>query len=175
MKIGLDIDGVLANFPQAFIERAAEFDLADKFPKDWTAVDSWQIASCPDAFTTVWESIGRDSAFWLSIDPMPYSNPLHFKPDCYITSRRIDGWVSQQWIAYNRFPTAEVITVSQPLDKLQHCLDRGLDLFVDDHIETVKHLRDNGVNAVLYEAPYQRGHDCLGLPTIKHLSEICPN
>jgi hypothetical protein len=172
MNIGLDIDGVLANFPQAVIETAVEMGMADKFPARWQDVDCWYIANgnCAETFNQVWKHIKNDVQFWLKLKPFPYGVPLDFIPTRYVTSRPIDSWVTQQWLDVNRFPKAELITVSQPLDKLEH-MD-GLDMFIDDHWETVRHLRENGVNAVLYKAPYQRGHDCSGLPIVSHLSEV---
>lgn len=173
-RVGLDCDGVLANFPQALIEKAAELGYADRFPAHWKDIDCWYIANgnCPDTFGLVWPHIKSDIDFWLKIKPLPFSGPLDFIPDCYITSRPVPSWVTEQWLALFHFPKAPVITVTDPKDKLVHALERKLDLFVDDHYETIEYMREHGVEAVLYSAPYQRGHAVDHLPTIKHLSEI---
>ena len=169
MKIGLDIDGVLCCFVGGVLTRASELGIRDKFPAKCTDVDHWNIS---EAFPEVWKTLGDDAEFWLKLRPLPYTTPLHFQPDCYITSRRIPSWVTEQWLGVNRFPKADVISVAYPHEKLPHVLERRLDVFIDDHWETVREMRANGVNAILYEAPYQRGHDVSDLPKIKHLSEV---
>lgn len=168
MRIGLDIDGVLCNFVQGILDIAAERQLPD-FPKSWTDVSEWLICK---GFSEIMYEVSYSKEFWLKLKPLPYALPLDFTPDCYITARPIESWVTQQWLDIWRFPKADLITVANPEDKLTHIKERKLDLFIDDHYKTIPHLRENGVNAVLYEAPYQRGHDCSGIPTIKHLSEV---
>lgn len=168
MKIGLDIDGVLCNFVQGVLDVARQRGLPD-FPESWLDVDRWLIC---EGFHAIMVEVGGTAEFWLKLKPLPYALPLDFTPDCYITARPIESWVTQQWLDIWRFPKADLITVANPDDKLIHIKERSLDLFVDDHFKTIPHLRANGVNAVLYEAPYQRGHDITGLPTIKHLREI---
>jgi len=173
-KIGLDVDGVLCNFPEGLIAMAAECGLADRFPASWKDVDHYFIASGGDAaaFNQVFAGIKHSTEFWLKLKPLPYCAPLDFVPDCYITSRPVDTWITEQWLWLWRFPRAPVFTVRDHKDKLIHILDRKLDLFVDDYYPTVEYLLENGANAVLYAAPYQRGHAVDHLPTISHLSQV---
>lgn len=166
MKIGLDIDGVLCNYVQGILDVAKERNL-EGFPSDWTEVDYWFIC---DGFLDVMKTITYDTDFWLKLKPLPYTAPMDFTPACYITQRPIDNWITEQWLSVHRFPTAEVIRVEDAKDKINHV--KGLDLFVDDLYTTVRSMRAEGINAVLYEAPYQRGHDVSDLPKIKHLMEV---
>lgn len=170
MKKGLDIDGVLCNFPQGVIERAKTVNLSEHFPPCCHDVMSWDFGT--DKFSAVMKDAWLSVEFWLKLKPLAYSLPLSFTPDCYITSRPVENWVTEQWLDLWKFPKADVITVKNPLDKLEVIKERKLDLFVDDYIETVRHLRENGVNALLFEAPYQRGHEHADLPKIKCLSEV---
>lgn len=168
MRIGLDIDGVLANFVQGILDIGHERGLSH-FPKSWLDVDTWFIC---DGFVDVMKEHSYSADFWLGLKPLPYSLPLDFTPDCYITARPIQSSVTQEWLDKYGFPKALLITVDNPQDKLAHIKERNLDLFVDDHYETIPQLRAAGVNAVLYHAPYQRGHDVADLPTMKNLSEV---
>jgi hypothetical protein len=169
MKIGLDIDGVLCNFPAGVIDRARMMGLEDHFPKCCHEVQSWHIS---EKFSEVMQDAWTNPAFWLMLPPLAYSLPLDFKPDCYITSRPIANWVSEEWLSAWKFPKADVITVSKPEEKHIHIAERRLDLFVDDYFETVDGLINRGINAILFEAPYQRGHEVAHLRKMKHLSEV---
>jgi len=156
-RIGLDVDGVLANFSAGVIKRANELGLGEHFPKCCHDTDSWDMS---DEFSTVMNEAWRDEKFWL--------------PYCYITSRRVPSEVTKQWLTNNGFPDALVITVSNPTEKIKWIEEHNIDLFVDDLYSTVRELRDAGYNAVLFDAPYQRGHveECKGLPKIKTLDEV---
>jgi uncharacterized HAD superfamily protein len=170
MRIGLDIDGVLADFPAAVIERARVMGLADYFPPSSSDVHYWGIS---EKFSEVMRAAWTSERFWMSLPPIPRSlAPWHFEPDCYITSRPIDSSVTEAWLKEWGFPEADVITVVKPEDKLQHILDRKIDLFVDDYYVTVEQLLESGVNAKLFKAPYQIGHSVHHLPAISNLREI---
>lgn len=169
-SIGLDIDGVLCCFSHGVIERAKTLGLDEGFPKHWKDVDNWGMGT---NFSKIMKDAWLDPQFWLNLPKFP-NVKVDFQPTCYITSRPIAVEVTKQWLDDNGFPEAPVITVANPCDKLQHIQELNVEVFVDDLWETVRMLRDNGINALLYKAPYQRGHadDCEGLPTIESLEEI---
>lgn len=169
-SVGLDIDGVLCNFAQGFIDAAYDLGHGHEVPKHYTHIDHWDI--CPN-FSTIMKKFWKDEDFWSNLKPL--RNPdLPFTPRCYITSRVIPNSVTKNWLAKHGFPTVPVITVSNPEHKLAYIKMLGLDLFVDDLHSTVRQVINAGHNAVLYKAPYQVGHpeECAGLPTISELEEI---
>lgn len=168
-KVALDIDGVIANFCEAVIEKAGKLGMAADFPKSWREIEHWGISPC---FNEVWDLIKEDYRFWMSIDPLPFCQPLDFEVDCYVTARPIDSDVSANWLFLHGFPAATVFTVSDVLDKFIHLQIRGVDLFVDDNYLTVKHLREKGINAVLFDAPYHRFIQTADVPRINNLSEV---
>jgi len=170
-RIALDVDGVVSNFSQAVINKARELGLSHKFPNHWQNVECWNLSKQESDFLEIWQHIKNDINFWMHVPPFKITVP--FTPVKYVTSRPIESWITAQWLAIHKFPKAEVITVAKPFDKLQHLQD--VDIFVDDHWETIRYLRANGVNALLYDAPYQRGHDCDDLPKIHTLEEIWTN
>lgn len=171
LKIGLDVDGVLSCFSSGVLKRAKELGLEASFPTSCEKVDSWDMS---EAFSRVMKDVWTDDQFWLDLPVLKGASPLPFKPYCYITSRQIPSSVTKAWLDKNGFPEALVITVKNPTEKLTYVKEHNLDLFVDDLYSTVRALREAGVNALLMEAPYQRGHqkDCEGLPKITSLKEI---
>lgn len=170
-RIGLDVDGVLANFSAGVIKRANKLGLGEHFPKCCHDTSSWDMS---EMFSKVMKNIWDEPEFWLDLPVLENAKPMPFQPYCYITSRRVPSGVTKQWLDTNDFPEALVITVNNPTEKVKYIREHGIDLFVDDLYSTVRQLIDAGHKALLYEAPYQIGHksECEGLPTIKSLEEI---
>lgn len=174
MKIGLDIDGVLCNFVQGVFDHARLVGAGHLFPESWLDAKHWYLSHevSKDAYMSrIHPTLKDNNLFWWRLKPLPYSTPLDFVPARYVTARmNVTVDITRQWLLSNGFPDAEVISVDSPEDKYEHVKD--LDMFIDDHWETVRDLRSKGVNAVLYAAPWQVGHDVSDLPCIKHLSEV---
>jgi len=170
LNVALDCDGVLANFSAGVIKRAKKMGLSQHFPKTYKEVSRWDVSGM---FSHVMKDAWTDPEFWLDLPVLPGAEKLNFIPACYITSRAVPSEVTAKWLAKNGFPKAEVITVSKPEEKLQHLKDRGIDLLIDDYYVTIIQLLENDVNALLYKAPYQVGHEeCKTLPTINCLTEV---
>jgi hypothetical protein len=169
-RIGLDVDGVLADFDHGVIDLAKRRGMASLFPAKTADVPYWNISEhFDDLMANEWDN----PDFWMGLPAKPYTFPLDFQPAAYITARRIGGWVTHRWLQSKGFPTATVITVDSPEKKLHHARNLELDLFVDDYYPTVEMFRENGIPAVLMDAPYQKGHDIPPeLPKIHSLSEL---
>lgn len=169
LRIGLDIDGVLACFSCGVLKRARQMGLEQDFPESCEEVDPWDMSH---RFSEVMKDAWRDDEFWLGLPALTTYIP--FTPYVYITSRQISSITTMQWLDKYGFPHAPVITVSNPKQKLEHIKNLKLDIFVDDLHDTVRDIRNDGVNALLHFAPYQRGHvvECGGLPVINNLWEI---
>lgn len=176
IRIGLDVDGVLANFSEAFIKKGRQMGIQCCLPKDWKVVDKWMFP-CADHFKEVWDTAVEHSYnFWLGIPPLPkavkyFKQKTAFTPELYITKRPCPSWVTRKWIRANEFPDAEVITVNDPADKLIIVKER-CDAYVDDLPSTVRQMLDAGVNAYLYAAPFHTGENIDGLPLIHNLGEL---
>jgi len=169
VRIAVDVDGCLADFAQAVLNRAKQLGMEKDFPKSCSEIACWDIAP---RFSELMKDVWEDEKFWLNIPPLVKELP--FTPNCYITQRHVPSEVTAKWLAKHKFPKADVITVSCPTEKLQHVKDRNIDLYVDDLYKTVKQMRDAGIQAILMYQPYQRGHaeECKDLPTIKKWDEV---
>lgn len=167
-SLALDIDGVLANFPEAVIDRAHFLGVGDSFPISWRDVKSWELGTprFHDVMRGAWGSVD----FWSAINPMPGVIRC-VKPGIYLTSRPIPSDVTTSWLSKHGFPESPVVTVQRPEEKIKHLQERGLFL-VDDYHETVQKCIDSGIEAYLYKAPYQRSYDVSHLPTVTSLQEV---
>lgn len=157
IRIGLDIDGVLANFAQAFIERAKAMGVGEHFPAHWTLWDRWMYGG--EHFSVVWEAITHDHSFWLD-DIKSFDDAyVHFDVQGYITHRPVPTEVSRAWLNRHGFPDAPVITVTGKGSKVQAARDLGIDVFVDDKYDNFVELNDAGILCLLYDRPHNRRED----------------
>lgn len=157
-KIGLDVDGVLANFWKGVQKRMN----MDKFPE----ATYWNF---PYSYKYVWDEIVKNEDFWLSLEPMADSY-LPFEPDCYITDRQVDSSVTAEWLETNGFPSAPVITVNG--SKVAAVKERKLDLFVDDRwINFVDINKRTNCACYLMSREYNKRYD-VGYRRITDLKQI---
>lgn len=158
IKIALDVDGVLADFSSAIIAEANKMGYGDKFPKTRDDCPYWNMCEDFNDFLHVFEKVSMKPEFWLNVRSL--GNHPNFVPEMYLTSRPIETAVSKRWLKLNLFPDAPVETVSIPSMKLEVLQNHGVHVLIDDYYKTVAQVNESpcGTLAVLFEAPYQRGH-----------------
>ena len=156
-RIALDIDGVLANFSQAFILRGQKLGLAGGWPAHWTRWDSWFPDTAAKTFSEVWATVESDPHFWLYEVKKLDSAFVDFPVAAYVTARPIPDELTASWLGRMGFPEAPVVTVST--SKLAVLQSLGIDLFVDDKVETFEELNAAGLRCLLMTQPHNRSHD----------------
>lgn len=157
LKIGLDIDEVLADFIGAMMER---------FPDDIT--ERSEYWNCPN-LAPKFKEVVDDESFWMGIKPTQISLP--FEPHCYITSRSIDSEITERWLSENGYPKAKVYTVGVNKSKVEVAKESGIDIFVDDRYENFVELNREGICCYLWDAPHNQRYD-VGHKRIKELSDL---
>lgn len=152
LRIGLDIDNVLADFCGAYKQvHGGEIPVYWKYDR----LMKKRLEELPNDF-------------WLNVPPLIDPRSLPFEPVCYITSRPCTNSLSEQWIDKMGFPTAPVFTVDRKLETIKQ---NNLDVFVDDSYDTFEELTKNGIVCYLYDAPHNRRFN-VGYKRIKNLNEI---
>ena len=153
-RIGLDIDGVAANFVQAMIDIGKRSGW--KMPESWEHYLQWDSAE----FRSVWPFVKNDTAFWMNIGPHQDTHEtLVFQPTCYITNRHYPSVEEASddafaWLLLNDFPVAQVYAVEG--SKAQIAKEMKLDLFVDDAPHVLTDMREQGINCWLLDRPWNR-------------------
>lgn len=146
LHIGLDIDGVIANWNQHL------FDYNDYPIKD---VHYW---NCP-VIDYLFDKVRTDEDFWLTIKPLISPQELPFEPACYITARTIPAEITQQWLNENGFPKAPLYCVGEGESKVNVALNANINLFIDDSYNNFVQLNNAGVTTLLYTQPYNKKYN----------------
>ena len=155
-SVGIDIDGVLADFTTRFVEILREhlgIELPENYqPSDW----DWTSANLPPrTMDKAWHIIDNMQDFWLDLKPlMPNVLDLEwfFKEhagkdfDVYFITARKDGaghtvkTQSETWLSYwmNK-PDAPitVLPVNSGMDKVDVLHALSVDYCIDDHTPTI--------------------------------------
>jgi uncharacterized HAD superfamily protein len=154
-RIGLDIDGVLADFDGAFKTR---YNIH-------TGTYHWFFTYDVKKY---WHEIATDSGFWLSLHPLIDGTQLPFEPVLYCTRRDIANDITEQWIENNGFPCVPVFTVNG--NKVEILKDK-VDIFVDDNYDNFVELNNAGICTYLWDKPYNRKYD-VGFKRITNLKQL---
>jgi len=149
-KIGLDIDGVIADFMLAWHE------LYPEVPSDPDRYDFDE--NIMQRFDDM-RKAGTLDDFYLSIKPLLKPEDLPFEPHCYVTARPVDTKITEQWLDAYGFPKKKVITVPTGTSKVDAMKDAGIEIFIDDYHRNFTELNDAGIFTYLYTQPWNIKHD----------------
>ena len=160
VRIGLDIDEVLAAWTEAWCER---WDLPEP--------DCWHFdSSIMSRFDTMKQS-GELESFYMSLRPLVSPSELSFEPHCYVTSRPVSEEVTSMWLEINGFPHRPVYNVGLNNSKAEVVKEAGCDLFVDDRYENFVEINRAGVCCYLMDAPHNQRYE-VGHKRLFKLSEL---
>ena len=161
-KIGLDIDGVIADFMLAWHE------LYPEIPRDPDRYDFDE--NIMQRFDDM-RKAGTLDNFYLGIKPLIKPEDLPFEPLCYVTARPVDTKITKQWLNTHGFPKKKVITVPTGTSKVDAMKKTGIEIFVDDYYRNFNELNNAGIFTYLYSAPWNIKHD-VGHMRINLLNDI---
>ena len=149
-RIGLDIDGVLADFylgwHMLYPEIPSRPDQYNMDKKLWSRVNNMKEAGTLDDF-------------YLNLQPLIKPEELEFDPHCYVTSRPVDSEITEKWLKKRGFPNKPVYTVPMGTSKVNVIKDAKIELFIDDFYKNFVDLTNNGILCYLFSAPWNLMHD----------------
>lgn len=152
MRIGLDIDGVLADFNAGFIQRCKEVTGEDKFPPNYIP-HTWnypQALGYSEAqVSAVWENIKRDPMFWAKLPAYAHTDDfLHAlcdqtwnEHDVYFVTSRLglrSKLQTEDWLDAHFYPFATVLISSK---KGASALALDLEIYIDDKTENCEDVK----------------------------------
>ena len=157
LKIGLDVDDVLADFIGAYSQKYGE-----QTPEFW---------NFDPQIKPRLEELKADKSFWMALRRKIEPSQLQFEPHCYITSRNIPTEWTKEWLYANGFPHREVYTVGLDSSKVEAARESGIDLFVDDRYENYLELNKAGITTFLLDSAHNKRYN-VGARRIK-LESLC--
>ena len=160
-RIGLDIDGVLANFTKGWNKLFPEAKLN---PETY----SYHLNMGDNLDKMVEEKSIND--FYLELEPLISPKEMSFEPVCYITSRPCDTEITEKWLEKHNFPLSPVYTVNGE-SKVDIAKKQNIDVFIDDSFDNFVELNNAGIFTYLYSAPWNMKYD-VGHMRINNLKDI---
>lgn len=155
LVLGIDVDGVLARFNEAFKKVQIETSGRDLFPKDWSdeQITCWnwptdQYGYTKEEYKAAWEKVWASGVFWRQL--RPYDGVTNFLKEIkklsnnvyFITQRR--GWAvksqTENWL--NRYGAWYNPTVLISGDKAGCCQALGVTHYLDDKNENCTSVAD---------------------------------
>lgn len=136
LQIGLDIDEVLADFWNPYLNRFG-------IPK----CDAEITRNCS-------QKLEKDREFWLNLPVI--RRPIGFEPKLYCTKRSCLKTYSKEWIDNNNFPHKPIYQVlCQTSNKASYIKGR-IELFIDDSPRNFIQMNLSGVPCLLMDASYNQ-------------------
>ena len=138
IRVGFDVDGVIANFNKAFRETASQMDGSGVH-----GADSKQLKT--DMMKRVWDQIARTPQWWLQLEPFEreqiermYRTSRTNRWEVYFLTTRPSSagettqFQTQWWLESQGFPMPAVLTVPGSRGDAANALK--LDIVVDDRL-----------------------------------------
>lgn len=156
MKVGLDVDGVLANF---------ELGMAKLFNKPHVTSYSYDTQWISDLL----HKVESDDEFWENLPLISHPEEITFEFDYYITSipPEMKG-ARERWLKKNGFPDKPVIVSHSKLETMK---ELGVSVLIDDKVSTIEEVLADGLCAIHFLPPYMIRKD-YPFESIKHLSQV---
>lgn len=189
MTIGLDIDGVLANFYEAYERAITQATGRDLFPETVCGVDrypnrwNWpqdEHGYTGEEITKTWDSIKASKSFWYFCRDLggarEFLKDLSRDHITYFITDRPGTQVQEQtalWLSSYMSAVPSVI-LTQGRSKGRICEALSVDLFLDDKWENVRSVMEVSpmTTAVLMLRPYNQDGWTRAKHTVSSLEEF---
>lgn len=143
-NIALDVDGVLAGFQPAVIEKADDMGL--DFYDHYSQWNAWEVhPRYKNAFQEIAPEIDQSYEFWFErVKPLPEAH-VPFEVEAYVSARgSVPTGLTKDWLKWHDFPEAPVHIVDDSEEKVSILRDEtDADVFVDDKVSTIEALQDH--------------------------------
>ena len=177
MRIGIDIDGVIANTFPLLVQELNNF-----FDKDLSYDDivSYDLAKLYNVNQEQLKEFAQAKRNLLYDGPLP----VPYAVDC-INNWRDKAYVAlisarfemareptQKWLERYNFYWNELILLGSH-DKADTCVQMKLDIFIEDNLNNALQVSSRGIPVILLDAPYNRAPLSDQVRRVQSWSQIC--
>lgn len=161
MKIGVDIDGVLANSLPLWVAELNRFFNKNKRVEEIHLYDIYNTYGITPGELKLF--LERRGSFLMNA-PAPVAGASYYlgrlkqhHEICIITARdKKYGQETQGWLKKHGLPYDELLLLGSH-DKKESCLERNLKVLVEDTLEIGIEVSAAGIPVLLMDAPYNQG------------------
>lgn len=161
MRVGVDIDGVLADSLPLWVGELNRFFNKNKRVEEIRLFDicaTYEITS-----NELYKFLDLKGKYLMS-EPLPvtgapyYLSRIKQNHDIYIVTAREKRYEheTREWLKRHRLPYNEILLLGSH-DKKEACLQRELNVLVEDTLEIGVEVSSVGVPVLLMDAPYNQG------------------
>lgn len=185
-NFGWDVDGVLANFNERFIEALISQTGRDLFPPRPFDIPTWDYPQhygyTEAEVKDFWRMINEPNSFWMNLNPYPWTmevlDKLHTMKwggaNIYFITNRPGYFAKLQtenWLKYHGFDKATVLLAA---DKGIAAKAFDLDFYIDDNIPNLQNVVTRSTKTKTYrqDQPWNRGVEISGVETVSSPLEI---
>ncbi len=179
--LAFDIDGVVADTMSVFVRLAHErYGLTDLSKNDMLCYNLYDCLGLEKEIIEDLIGLTLDAEHTREIPPIPGAPEVLTElaaaaPLRFVTARSMADSISE-WI-FSILPTVSrsritVIASGSPESKLDILQQFGIRYFVEDRLETCKHLKGAGIEPLLFEQPWNRDEPAPGLIRISDWMQL---
>jgi len=161
MRVGVDIDGVLADSLPLWVK---ELNIYFRQNKSLQEMQLQDVCSSYEITREDFQGFLLDRSRFLMTSPAPlegasyYLNQLKKAHDIFIVSARDEkfGVETRDWLHKYSLPYDEILLLGSH-DKREACLTNDLNVLVEDTLKISVEVSEAGVPVLLMDAPYNQG------------------
>jgi hypothetical protein len=187
LRVGFDLDGVVADFPTAFLDTAARVLGRDAIQRPISPMPDFDAVSPADA-KRVWRAITEIPNWWLGLAPYEpaqiarlYQLARHYRWEVSFLTSRVPTagdsvqFQSQAWLETHGFYMPAVVTVPGSRGEIANAL--RLDVVIDDQfLNCVEVISASQSKAMLIlrmgDADLEKQATDRGVGIVHHLEEV---
>lgn len=156
LRIGLDIDDVIADFCTHFFQY---LDFEDKSP-----ATEWE----DPRIIRYYKEVLHDNLFWKTMPKLTKPENINFKPVMYVTARG-SHTKTDEWLKRHNYHEAPVYYTDG--GSKVDILKGNVDIFIDDSYKNYLELNKNGIKCLLFDRPHNRKYD-VGKNRIYNIEDV---